>query len=110
MPEWINKMTCAKCKKKGHLAFNCPPKYNNKVRKISNKTNKNISQDSEQRNHENRSIEQAANLNEFAGHTYQDCIHETNRFHYISRNKNNYRKWNPSKGFLYHKLRIQKLC
>ena len=34
MPEWVSKMTCAKCKKKGHFAFNCPPKYNNKVRKI----------------------------------------------------------------------------
>ena len=42
MPEWVNKMTCSKYKKKGHLAFNCPPKYNNKIRKASNKTNKNI--------------------------------------------------------------------
>ncbi len=28
MPESISKVTCLKCKKKRHLAFNCPPKYN----------------------------------------------------------------------------------
>ena len=38
MPEWISKMTCAKCIKKGHFAFNYPPNYNNKVRKIQQKT------------------------------------------------------------------------
>ena len=27
MPEWISKATYLKWKKKGHLAFNCPPKY-----------------------------------------------------------------------------------
>ena len=31
MPEWISKATCAKCKKKGHLAFNCPPTFGNKM-------------------------------------------------------------------------------
>ena len=55
-------MTCSKCKKKGLLAFNCPPKYNNKIRKVSNITNKNFSQNLEQRKHENKSIEQAANI------------------------------------------------
>ena len=34
MAEWIKKITRTKCKKKGHFAFYCPPKYNNKVRKI----------------------------------------------------------------------------
>ena len=27
MLKWISKATCQKCKKKGHLAVNCPPKY-----------------------------------------------------------------------------------
>ena len=74
MQEWVNKMTCSKCKKKGHLAFNCPPKYNNKIRKVSNKTKKYFSQNLEQINHENKSTEQAANVNEFAGYTYQDSL------------------------------------
>ena len=26
MPEWISKATCLRCKKKEHLAFNCPDK------------------------------------------------------------------------------------
>ena len=30
MPDWVSKAVCSKCKKKGHLAFNCPPKYDNK--------------------------------------------------------------------------------
>ena len=30
MPDWVSKVICSKCKKKGHLAFNCPPKYDNK--------------------------------------------------------------------------------
>ena len=33
MPEWVSKIQCSKCKKTGHLAFNCPPKYNNIKRK-----------------------------------------------------------------------------
>ena len=94
--------------KKEHPAFNCPPKYINKVRKMSNKTNKNDSHNSDQSNHENKSIEQAANVNEFADRTHQDCIHETKKFNYTSKkNKNNDRTWNPSKGFLHRKLRIQ---
>ena len=49
-------------------------------------------------------------MNKFASHTYQHCIHETNKSNYTSKIKNNDRKWNPSKNFLHHKLRIQKLC
>ena len=37
MPEWINRMTCAKYKKKWYFSFNCPPTYNNKIRKIQQK-------------------------------------------------------------------------
>ena len=27
MPDWVSKAICRKCKKKGHLSFNCPPIY-----------------------------------------------------------------------------------
>ena len=45
MPDWVSKATCRKCKKKGHLAFNCPPKYENKPYKSKNdvKTGRSIS-------------------------------------------------------------------
>ena len=41
MPEWVNKAICRKCKKKGHLSFNCPPKYDNKPFKSKNSNKKN---------------------------------------------------------------------
>ena len=31
IPEWISKITCAKCKEKGNLAFNHLPMYENRV-------------------------------------------------------------------------------
>ena len=37
MSDWTNKIICAKYKTKGHFAFNYPPKYNNKIRKIPQK-------------------------------------------------------------------------
>ena len=33
MPSWVSKAKCNKCGKKGHLSFNCPPKFKNQVRK-----------------------------------------------------------------------------
>ena len=30
MPDWVSKAICRKCKKKGHLSFNYPPKHDNK--------------------------------------------------------------------------------
>ena len=36
-----NKAICRKCKKKGHLSFNCPPKYDNKPFKSKNSNKKN---------------------------------------------------------------------
>ena len=33
MPKWVGNAQCNKCKKKGHLSFNCPPKFNNQKRK-----------------------------------------------------------------------------
>ena len=40
MPKWAKHTTCMKCKKKGLLTFNCPPKYNCKVRKTPMNKNK----------------------------------------------------------------------
>ena len=65
MPAWISKTTCMNCKKKGHLAFNCPPKYACKIIrpkaqkfKYNNKTTANNVKDE---------INQAPKINEFAG-------------------------------------------
>ena len=105
-------MTCAKCKKKGHLAFNCLPKYNNKVRKLPNKFNKENSQTTLHKTHDNKISEQAANVNEFAGLTYQKTNNEVRntKFNKNSNFKNKPTHWNPSKSFLHHKLRLYKLC
>ena len=78
MPSWVSAATCMKCKKKGHLAFNCPPKYSYKVRKSDqNKTSFNKSkQDNKPKE------ESAALVKEFAGMAYS-CKHRgsyQNRF------------------------------
>ena len=57
MPDWVSKATCRKCKKKGHLAFNCPPKYENNPYKSKNDV----------RNRKEHISETAANVTEFAG-------------------------------------------
>ena len=96
MPEWIIKMTCAKCKKKGRLAFNCPPKYGDKVRKIADTkypSNNNVD------NKNTTNNEQATNVTEFAGHTQ-----------HISSKYGRRQTCNSSKSFLCHELRIFKLC
>ena len=95
MPEWVSKMTCAKCKKKGLFAFNCPPKYNNKVRKMQQKKPSSLYNSGDESTIQN---EQAAHVNEFSGYTHQIL-------HKVKRNKT----WNPSKSFLHHKLRFSKI-
>ena len=57
MSEWISKVTCAKCKKKGHISFNCPPKYGNKFIKSKYALQK----------RQTYIPKKAAHLNEFAG-------------------------------------------
>ena len=57
MSDWISKAICRKCKKKGHLAFNCPPKYENKPYKSKN----------DSLNRKEHRSETAANVTEFAG-------------------------------------------
>ena len=72
MPEWISKATCAKCKKKGHLAFNCPPKFGNKPIK-SNKPYK---------RKEPHKIESADHVTEFAGMVYhKNNYHKSHKYH-----------------------------
>ena len=56
---------------KGHLAFNCPPKYENNIRKISKQTNKENSYNTGRRDGENKTTQQASNVNEFAGLTHK---------------------------------------
>ena len=58
MPEWVSKAECKKCKKKGHLSFDCPPKYDNKPLKHNN----------EQR-YSKLINRESANVCEFAGMT-----------------------------------------
>ena len=36
MPQWVFKAECKKCKKKGHISFNFPPKYDNQPIKHKN--------------------------------------------------------------------------
>ena len=51
------------CKKKGHIAFNCPPKYNCKVRKSPMNKKKSFNKS----NSKTQKEESAALVKEFAG-------------------------------------------
>ena len=50
MPDWVPQATCTKCQKKGHLAFNCLPKYNNKTRRTRQKNNTSRSRNNDTQN------------------------------------------------------------
>ena len=63
MPQWAKHSTCMKCKKKGHLALNCPPKYNCKFRKTQMKNIK----PNNKKNPKTQREESAALVKEFAG-------------------------------------------
>ena len=52
-----------KCKRKGHLAFNCPPKYNCEVRKPPMNKNKHFNK----RNPNTQKEKSAAFVKKFAG-------------------------------------------
>ena len=58
MPDWVSKAEYKRYKKKGHLSFNCPPRYDNKPFKSQN----------EQRYYKYNNKE-TANACEFAGMT-----------------------------------------
>ena len=76
MPEWISKATCAKCKKKGHLAFNFPPKFGNQTTKsIKFSKKKDLSK-----------TESAAHVTEFAGivnHKIDDVTSQNINMNYL---------------------------
>ena len=66
MPVWVTKTTCMNCKKKGHLAFNCPPKYVCKV--IRPKTQKSkLNNNRITANNVKDESDQAPKIAEFAG-------------------------------------------
>lgn len=61
MPDWVANITCTKYKKKGHMAFNCPPKYNNQKKKSPkfnrfNKYRKKTSENKEKTEKETASV------------------------------------------------------
>ena len=65
MPDWVSKAECKRCKKKGRLSLNCPPRYDNKPFKSKN----------EQRYNKYNNKE-TANVCEFAGmasHHFPHC-------------------------------------
>ena len=90
MPKWVSKAICRKCKKKGHLAFNCPPKYENKPYK--GKTNF--------RNKKDHLTETVANVTEFAG----------SATHYVPnlRILPNYKS--PSFAYYHHLKFMRRIC
>ena len=91
MPEWISKATCLRCKKKGHLAFNCPPKYSYKVIKAN--TGKNNMGFKLTANNVKDCVDEKLGITELAGMAYisRQCII-----------KSPYHNWN-NKGYHHHK-------
>ena len=65
MPSWVSKTTCMNCKKKGHLAFNCPPKYACKVIRPKNQKSKKTTRT--MANNVKDEPEQTCKIVEFAG-------------------------------------------
>ena len=124
MPQWAKFSTYMECKKKGHLAFNCPPKYNCKIRKTQMKNNKPYN-----KNDSNTQKEESAVLvKEFAGMVISaNMRNNTSQInsHQHKRNKNNMPKtkncidrghissackspeWDHKRSFHHHKMRIK---
>ena len=90
MPDWVSKATCRKCKKKGHLAFNCPPKYENKPYKSKNDV----------RNRKEHISETAANVTEFAG----------SATHYVSNLRILPTYKSPSFAYHHHLKIVRRIC
>ena len=97
MPEWISKATCLKCKKKGHLAFNCPPKYLCKTIKAPPKSN-NFNKTTA--NNVTDSADNSAKFTEFAGMAYSSSPELTCR---------PFNKCRYTRNFYHHKQRINML-
>ena len=71
MPERVSKAQYNKCKKKGHLSFNCSPKYDNKP--IKSKSDR-------RQKFRNNNKKESANVCEFAGTTLHYDPHHLTYF------------------------------
>ena len=69
MPEWVAKAQCNKCKKTGHLAFNCPPKFNNQKRASPKSDRYHRFKNSQGKLNERSNETAAIAQTEFAGYT-----------------------------------------
>ena len=67
------KSKCLRCKKKGHLAFNCPPKYSCKVIKAN--TGKNNMGSKLSANNVKDCADEKLGITEFAGMAYTSRQH-----------------------------------
>lgn len=90
MPEWVSKAICSKCKKRGHLSFNCPPKYACKVIKVNKSRPKNkLRNTNNLKNLTKDQSESADHVTEFAGMAYVTKDQEDlNHSHKLSKRRN----------------------
>ena len=98
MPEWISKATCLRCKKKGYLAFNCPPKYSCKV--IKTNTGKNNMGFKLSANNVKDCTDDTRRVTEFAGMVY------TSKPHINKPSCSN----KHQKGYYHHGKKIINIC
>jgi len=90
MPDWVNKAICRKCNKKGHLSFNCPPKYENKPYKSKNNSY----------TKKDNNSETAAKASEFAG----------SATHYIPNQRIIPNSKSRNFAYIYHQQIMQRIC
>jgi len=119
MPSWVSKTTCLNCKKKGHLAFNCPPKYAYKIirPKIQNfQNNKNKTTANNVKDESN----QTPKMTEFAGMatSLPSCPKiqfshkkntQNNRFMRHNQPYSHERRWNHRDSYQYHKKKLNNI-
>ena len=118
--------TCMKCKKKGHLSFNCPPKYACKVIKPKDYKYKNKNQESAnkveaQDDDKAKSVEFAGmssiqTLSSFSTPKCRNTSHQKNKCPQVKSRKTgkiiNYKTndWKITESFNFHSKRINKIC
>ena len=90
MPDWVSKAVCRKCNKKGHLSFNCPPKYENKPYKAK----------STLYNRKDNNTDTAARASEFAG----------SATHYIPNQRMIPNFKSPDFAYTHHLHIMQRIC
>ena len=103
MPSWVSRTTCLNCKKKGHLAFNCPPKYACKVIRPKQQKSKSINS-KVTANNVTVETNQVPKITEFAGMVTSKLFYPTTttRQRYGPNRENNQHRNN----FQYHKNKI----